>query len=162
LWRFEPGTSRSYDAYLFSFAERKLIPLSITAAAEFPGDFSPDGRWVGYTSNQSGREELYVASLPDLRTRKQVSTNGAQVGFWTGPRELWLHQPDGAWCSVTLEDRADGSLSVTAPRVLFRSKEISFLEPRPGSDRILASREATEDRSPYVVLVNDWKKLLPH
>jgi Tol biopolymer transport system component len=53
--------------------------------------FSPDGRWVAYHSAESGRNEVYVQSYPDPRTRLQVSSGGGEVPRWRGDgRELYF------------------------------------------------------------------------
>src|SRR5439155_8319946 len=52
--------------------------------------FSPDGRWLAYDSDESGRREVYLQSYPDLdRLRRQVSISGGAEPHWTrGGREL--------------------------------------------------------------------------
>ena len=53
--------------------------------------FSPDGRWVAYTSNESGRQEVYVASFPVPSSKWPVSTNGGLLPRWRGDgREIFL------------------------------------------------------------------------
>ncbi len=47
------------------------------------GKFSPDGRWVAYSSDESGKWEVYVVSFPDPRTRRQVSVNGGWFPSWS-------------------------------------------------------------------------------
>jgi eukaryotic-like serine/threonine-protein kinase len=44
--------------------------------------FSPDGRWILYSSNETGREEIYVQAFPPSGGKWQVSVNGAAVGYW--------------------------------------------------------------------------------
>jgi eukaryotic-like serine/threonine-protein kinase len=58
--------------------------------------FSPDGRWLAYDSDESGRREVYLQSYPDLdRLRRQVSTTGGQGPHWTrGGRELVYRSGD--------------------------------------------------------------------
>jgi Tol biopolymer transport system component len=46
--------------------ERKPSPYLQTGFNETAGRFSPDGRWVAYTSNESGREEVYLQTFPTL------------------------------------------------------------------------------------------------
>ena len=48
------------------FGDRKPTPVAQTAAHETRGRFSPDGRWVAYESNESGRSEIYVQAFPEL------------------------------------------------------------------------------------------------
>jgi eukaryotic-like serine/threonine-protein kinase len=48
------------------------------------GQFSPDGRWVAYASNETGRWEIFVTSFPDARGKWQVSTGGGEQPRWRG------------------------------------------------------------------------------
>jgi dipeptidyl aminopeptidase/acylaminoacyl peptidase len=51
------------------------------------GSFSPDGRWIAYLSDESGKEELYVAAFPGPGGKWQVSNGGAAQGGWMG--KIW-------------------------------------------------------------------------
>src|SRR4051812_7595070 len=58
-------------------------------------DVSPDGRWLAYTSNESGRAEVFVRSFPGPGGRWQVSTTGGRVPTWSPRRhELFYLSPD--------------------------------------------------------------------
>jgi dipeptidyl aminopeptidase/acylaminoacyl peptidase len=64
-------------------AERKPVPFLRTPAAEVAGAFSPDGRWLVYTSNESGRFEIYVRPVADPAGGKwQISTDGGMEPAW--------------------------------------------------------------------------------
>ncbi len=63
---------------------RRVRPLIDTAFRETWPAISPDGRWIAYTSNESGREEVYVRPFPDVGLgRWQVSTDGGKMPRWT-------------------------------------------------------------------------------
>jgi serine/threonine-protein kinase len=64
--------------------------------AEAGGSFSPDGRWLVYTSNESGRNEIYVRPFPAASGRWQVSIDGGRSGAWSpNDREIFYQAPDG-------------------------------------------------------------------
>jgi serine/threonine protein kinase/Tol biopolymer transport system component len=64
--------------------------------------FSPDGRWLAYTSNESGRAEVFVRSFPGPATAWQVSTSGGSVPTWSRRRnELFYLSPDAHLMSVS-------------------------------------------------------------
>ena len=58
-------------------------PLVATAAREVMPDLSPDGRWLAYASNESGRLEIYVQPVPGPGSRVQVSITGGGEPLWS-------------------------------------------------------------------------------
>jgi len=77
-------------------------PLVQTPAAESAADVSPDGRWVAYQSDESGRDEIYVRPFPDANAgRWQVSTGGGAKPLWArNGRELFYMIPTGGGATV--------------------------------------------------------------
>ena len=58
--------------------------------------FSPDGRWIAYASNEPGNLEIYVASFPEVNGKWQVSTAGGQEPRWRHDgKELFFVSPEG-------------------------------------------------------------------
>ncbi len=55
-----------------------------TRFSEMEGRFSPDGKWVAYASDESGRFEVYVRSFPDGNQRYQISNDGGRRPYWRG------------------------------------------------------------------------------
>jgi serine/threonine-protein kinase len=51
-------------------------------AYDYGGDFSPDGKYITYGSNETGRLEIYIKSFPDLKSKWQVSTEGGLSPQW--------------------------------------------------------------------------------
>ena len=67
-----------------------------TAANEMTPEFSPDGRWLAYVSNESGRNEVYVQPYPGPGERHLISTNGGEQPAWNrNGRELFYVQGGG-------------------------------------------------------------------
>jgi len=64
--------------------EREAFPFLKTGFHESQGQSSPDGRWLAYASNESGRPEVYFPSFPDAGVGVQVSTNGGPQPRWRG------------------------------------------------------------------------------
>src|SRR5262249_6360061 len=58
------------------------VPVIKSAFEELGGTFSPDGLWVAYSSNQSGRSEVYVQPYPGPGQRIQISTDGGSEALW--------------------------------------------------------------------------------
>ena len=138
------------------------VHLVHSAASENDPRISPDGRWLAYASNESGRSEIYVVSLPDARTKYQVTTEGGRHPIWTrGGRELFYMTSAYAVAAV----------AVTPGETLtFRSPVTLFPQPRPnwgtGADQALFDVTADGDRivvlvpenqgSQTLVVVSDW------
>ncbi len=82
-----------FDIWVLSIGDRKTRALIQTAANETSPEFSPDGRWLAYVSNESGRHEVYVQPYPGPGERHLISTNGGEQPAWSGNgRELFYVQ----------------------------------------------------------------------
>ena len=90
-----------------------------TPAEERDAALSPDGRWLAYRSNETGRDEVYVQAFPEGGNRVPVSLNGGQVPRWSSDsRELFFREGD-KMMAVAVKERTFGrpSLLFTAPLV---------------------------------------------
>jgi eukaryotic-like serine/threonine-protein kinase len=87
---------------------------------------SPDGRWMAYESNESGRSEIYVRPFPsvDAGGRWQISTEGGTRPLWNhNGREVFYYLPPGIMMSVPVETGA--SFKAGTPRVLFKGEYLA-------------------------------------
>ena len=81
--------------------DRKPMPVTATMFAETSAKFSPDGRYVAFASDESGRQEVYVQTFPEANGRWQVSANGGADPMWRGDgRELYYRTPDQRLAAV--------------------------------------------------------------
>ena len=81
--------------------------------------FSPNGKWVAYTSMESGRNEVYAISFPDGRIKRQVSSAGGVQPRWrANGTELFFVSLDQQMMTVPIADPI--SLRTDTPRTLFR------------------------------------------
>ena len=96
----QPDPNTGWDLWALPVdGERKPKLLLGTPALEDGGWISPDGRWIAYTSDETGRPEVYVMPFPDGGDHYQVSTTGAHLCAWRQDgRELMVV---GAVGSVT-------------------------------------------------------------
>jgi serine/threonine-protein kinase len=80
------------DVYVLPLddTQRRPVPFARTKFAEGSPKFSPDGHWIAYTSNEAGRNEIYVQSYPGPGPKIQVSTEGGSDAVWKpGGGELY-------------------------------------------------------------------------
>ncbi|HEY4231562.1 MAG TPA: protein kinase, partial [Thermoanaerobaculia bacterium] len=139
--------------------DAKPRKLFATDPSEFVnGAISPDGKWLLYVSNETGRQEIYVAPYPNLGEKRQVSTAGGTGGRWLADRAILYTQPsDGKLFAVDL-DAKDDSLRMGAPRVLFGNKvppRGSFDVTRDGK-RLLFAVPVDDSSSAQIRFVSDW------
>ncbi len=84
------------------------------------GRVSPDGRWLAYVSNESGREEVYIVPYPGPGPKIRVSTAGGSAPQWREDgRELFFEGADQSIMAVDV--RGGAAVEVGAPRLLFRA-----------------------------------------
>jgi eukaryotic-like serine/threonine-protein kinase len=82
------------------------------------GRFSPDGKWLAYESNYSGRFEVYVLQFPPTAWRQQVSIAGGGSAFWRSDgKELFFSAPDQTLMSVAITP--GDTFKASAPQKLF-------------------------------------------
>jgi serine/threonine protein kinase len=99
--------------------DRKPIAIATTPFAEMAGAFSPDGRWIAYQTNESGRFEVVVQPFPTPTSKWQVSTNGGIFPQWRPDgKELYFISPDNKMMVASVS--ASGSaFSAGIPEALF-------------------------------------------
>jgi len=79
---FDPSTD--YDIWVLSMdGERNRRPLARSGSSEGISSFSPDGRWITYQSDESGRQEVYVQPYPPTGERWQISVDGGVKPIWS-------------------------------------------------------------------------------
>ena len=75
-----PSTRR--DVYVLQLADRQVVPFLRTPFTEGAPEFSPDGRWIAYVSDESGRPEIFVQPYPGPGGKRQISTEGGTEPVW--------------------------------------------------------------------------------
>jgi Tol biopolymer transport system component len=87
---------------------RKPIPFLQTKFNETQGQFSPDGRWIAYTSDETGRNEVYVRSFPTGSGKFQISNNGGTQPRWRGDgKEIYYLASDSKLMAATVKSTAE-------------------------------------------------------
>jgi serine/threonine protein kinase/Tol biopolymer transport system component len=122
---------RQADVGVLTLQERRTELLIQTAFQEFAAEVSPDGRWLAYQSDESGRYEIYVRPLPDVnRARWQVSTSGGSRPAWArSGRELYYIDTGDRLTAVTVR-AAGATLGAGTPTAILPP---SYLTNAPGT-----------------------------
>ena len=121
------------------------VPLVATAANEYAPRFSPDGHWLAYTSDESGRPEVYVRPFPGNGPRVQISTDGGNQAVWSGDSRRVFYRNGSAFMVADVAP-SGGTLSVAARRKLF---EGNYYGADPTA--LSASYDVTPDGKSFLV-----------
>ncbi len=104
------------------FGERKPYALVQTSFAEFGAQFSPDGRWLAYVSDESGTTQVYVAPFPGPGGKRQVSKSGGTEPRWRADgKEIYFVAPDSKLTAVEVTAR-DATLEIGNAQALFETR----------------------------------------
>ena len=140
-WKIE---SLSLDAH------QDVTDLATAPLVGF-GRFSPDGAWVAYSSNETGREEIYVRPISQTGGRVQVSTNGGRRPIWSADgRELFFRE-GGQVMSATLA--RDSSIRVVSRQRLFGGEFDADFDVSKDGRFLMIQREPL---GLTLVVVPDW------
>lgn len=149
-----------------TFGDRNPYPFLQSKFDEFQGTFSPDGKWIAYTSNQSGDYEVYVQPLPASGKKWRISANGGAEPRWRrdGKELIYLSLDRNV---VAVEVKAnEGEFVVGAPQILFKAPISSPFFPfgmdydvSADGQRFLISASIEESKPPISVILN-WTQLI--
>jgi Tol biopolymer transport system component len=159
-------STHGIDVYALPlFGDRKPFPVAEGPGNETWGVFSPDNKWVAYSSDESGRDEIYVVPFPGPGGKWQVSTAGGIMPFWLSPKELLYTTVDAHVMAVEL-DFQGSNLVVGKSRQLFGSRAFmsssGFLFPAPDRKRWLVAFPVDEPNASPLILTTNWPAALAH
>jgi Tol biopolymer transport system component len=161
-----PDTSD--DARVLDVHERTVRSVADSRFSEGSAKFSPDGQWVAYSSNESGRPQVYVQAFPGPGPKIQVSNNGGTDPVWNrAGGELFYRTLDGMMVvSVTTAP----VFRASAPRALWKGSysrglgsscgmpgvASSNYDVTPDGQRFLMVRDETDVPSTRIVVALNW------
>ena len=139
--------------------DKKLQPFLQTPFNEDDPAFSPDGRWVAYASNETGRTEVYVRPFPAAAGQYMVSRNGGSQPRWRHDgRELFFLAPDGTMMAAGIPVAKDFEARVAEPLfptgVAFTGNRRQYDVAKDGKRFLVIVPERRTSPSPITVLVN--------
>jgi WD40 repeat protein len=129
-------------------------------------DPSPDGRWLAYSIEQSGRSEVWIRSYPDGKVSRQISTDGGIEPIWcpcNGKNELF-YRKGNRWFSTKVTPTPE--VHWDPPRLVFQTDFIDTpgysYDISPDGQRLLVVKRAEPDVQNKIDVITNWYQTLDH
>ena len=159
---FDEGpTNEQRDMWTLQMPERTPKPFLRTRFNERFGRFSPDGRWVLYVTNQSGRDEVRVCRFPGCTDGVTISSNGGAGARWhPNGKELFFVDPNRDVYAVPVA--IGESFTAGTPRRLFTAERFGEDWFDTDGERffIVPDPPGPAPTAPPIIVVEDWTSLL--
>jgi serine/threonine protein kinase len=150
------------ELWYFTWPGRAAKPVFQEKWSARAAQFSPDGRWIAYASNETGGWEVYVSPFPSLDGKWQVSRLGGQEPRWRGDgKELFFVSPNGKMMAASVA--AGSTFAVGSPVELFQTHRrphvsstdvFSYDVTRDGKKFLINTRVDTGKATPPSILLN--------
>ncbi|MEE8325408.1 MAG: hypothetical protein V3R58_00035, partial [candidate division NC10 bacterium] len=147
--------------------EQKPFPFLQTEFNETQGRLSPDGRWMAYSSDESGRSEVYVQDFPDSHAKWRISSEGGGEPQWRRDgKELFYIDPESTLMAVPLKTAS--TFEAGLPQALFQAPfafssaalwHRNFYSATSDGQRFLAYLEEESEQLSTVVVLNWFEEL---
>lgn len=162
--RIDPAQGNDIWVHRVSDNSDTRLPIN-TSFNESHGSVSPDGRWLAYTTDESGRAEVWLASFPSGEGRRRVSTAGGTMPRW-GDGELFYLSLERQLMALPVAAGQSG-VNVGTPKALLQMpnliEEGRLLMPTsnnylatPDGRRFLAAVRARDPKAPPISVVVNW------
>ena len=116
----EINTTAGQNIWILRMNDRKALPFHRTGSNENEPRFSPDGHWLAYISDESGRTEIYVQPYPGPGGKWQISTDGGTEPVWNpNGRELFYRNGDKM---MAVDISTQPGFAASTPRMLFEGR----------------------------------------
>jgi len=157
---------RGADLWFLTIPELRATQFLKASSTLKNGQFSPDGKWVAYSSNESGRWEVYVTSFPEAHGKWQVSNAGGDQPRWrTDGKELFYLGPDSQMTAVPVKTGANfdagtpTALFQANPRELVATSEQFSYDVSKDGQKFLINTQLKTGMAPMSVVLNWSAKL---
>jgi len=151
----------TYDIGALDLESGELREIANLDAQETDAQFSPDGKWVVYESNESGRSEIYVVSFPEPSIKHQLSGEGGVAPRWTRSNEIFYwHGTD----LVAVPVSSDRAFAAGSPALIVTLPEMSragisnppAYDVSPNGQVVYVLREMTDSAPRSIHVVRNW------
>ncbi|MBA2291775.1 MAG: protein kinase [Gemmatimonadales bacterium] len=158
--RTPPGEARHRDIFAVQLeGDRIPVPIATGPASEQMPRISPDGKWLAYQSDESGRFEIYVRPFPQAGARVQVSSDGGTEPLWdrTGST-LYYRAPNGITANTVT---TAGGFLVGARRVALPGRDLAApthpsYDVSPDGSRFLVLRQTGGEAK--AIVIHNWAR----
>jgi Tol biopolymer transport system component/predicted Ser/Thr protein kinase len=161
----QTGQKTASDLWLLPLSgDRKPVVYLQTPFDEAAARFSPDGRWMAYQSNESGRFQVYVQTVPLSGAKYQISTSGGTTPHWRRDgKELFYISDDQKLMAVSV--KLGATVEAGTPQPLFPISPLplgafanSFYQPMHDGQRFLVNAPAGGEAAaaPPFTVVTNW------
>jgi hypothetical protein len=157
------GSTTRQDMWALSLPERKAAIVLQTEFFESGATFSPDGRWIVYSSDESGRQEVYVRPFPGPGPKWRVSREGGNYPRWRRDgKEIFFSTDEGKVMAVDVT--AGVTFQAGDPKPLFTTRLRRTLareyDVAPDGQRFLVTVAPSDEGAPPITLVQNWQGAL--
>jgi eukaryotic-like serine/threonine-protein kinase len=159
--------TRGADLWFLTLPELKNSLFLKAASILRNGQFSPDGKWVAYASNETGKWQIYVTSFPDARGKWQVSTSGGEQPRWRADgKELFFLSSDSKMMAAPVTIGA--TFDAGSPAVLFQvnprmsvstNDQFTYDVSRDGQRFLILTQLKQSETAPLSIILN-WSARL--
>ncbi|HEY6341807.1 MAG TPA: hypothetical protein VIY49_09965 [Bryobacteraceae bacterium] len=140
--------------------ERKPMPILRSDFALKSARLSPDGRWMAYVSNESGRDEIYVQTFPGPNGKWVISAAGGSDPDWRGDgKEMYFRSSENTLMSVAMEAGPE-VLRPGIPQILFRAPNIQSYAASADGKRFLVAITPEDSEPGSIDIVLNWREEL--
>jgi eukaryotic-like serine/threonine-protein kinase len=161
------ATNKSDLWWLPLDGDRKPVVYLQTPFNECHARLSPDGKWLAYASDETGRSEIYVQSFPTPGAKTLISTNGGDQPAWRRDgKELYYLSLDRKLMAVDV--KLGATFESFTPKTLFQTRAPNpglslfrnHFSPDPGGSRFLVAIVPDEQSTAPLVMVLNWTSAL--
>ncbi len=141
-----------------TFGDRKPFPIVQTPATDFYGSVAPDGKWIAYESDESGRGEIYVVPFPGPGGKWQVSTGGGVQPIWPPGNELFYETADAKLVAVEFATHG-ADFIVGKSRLLLGGRSLAStngMDVNRKDKRWLIAMPVGEPNASPLILTTNW------
>jgi Tol biopolymer transport system component len=164
----EENPEGGYDIHLLNVRNRSVTPYLNSRFVKWYPDISPDGRWMAYASNESGRFEIYVQPFPAGGGKYQISDKGGVQPLWARNGKQLFYRSGAAGTQLnqvwSVDVQTESGFSASKPKLVFEQpgygngSPIRCWDISPDGERFLMVK--LEERKPQplteLVLVQNW------